>query len=199
MDDDIEILDKTTAFQGYFRVDRYRLRHRRFDDGWTRPFVREVFERGHAVALLPYDPARDEVVLVEQFRVGALAAGWKPWLLEGVAGIIEPGETPEEVARREAIEEAALKVTDLVLAHRYLVSPGGASETCTLYCGRADASGLHGAIRGVDDEHEHIRVHVLPRTEAWTRVADGRICNAAAVIALQWLELNHVRLRATWR
>ncbi|MEQ8695449.1 MAG: NUDIX domain-containing protein, partial [Bauldia litoralis] len=107
MTDDVDILEKTTPYKGRFQIDRYRLRYHRFDGAWSEPVLREVFERGHAAAVLPYDPVRDEVVLIEQFRPGPLAAGEaSPWLIEIVAGIIDPGETPEEVVRREADEEA---------------------------------------------------------------------------------------------
>ena len=101
--DDVEILERSTPFQGYFRIDRYHLRHRTHDGGWTAPMSREIFERGHAVGILLYDPRQDRVGLIEQFRPGALAAGWHPWLIEVVAGIIDDGETPEAVAVRDEL------------------------------------------------------------------------------------------------
>ena len=135
--DDVDIREKRTVYQGHFRIDRYRLRHRLHEGGWSAEMSREVFERGHAAAVLPYDPIRDEVVLIEQFRVGAYAAGKSPWLVEIVAGIIDPGETPEEVVRREAREEAGLEVGALERIADYLSSPGGASES---WCFSAAAS-----------------------------------------------------------
>jgi ADP-ribose pyrophosphatase len=95
---DVIIDGHETLFQGYFRVDRYTLRHRLFRDGWSRPIQREIFERGHAVAVLPYDPVLDSVVLIEQFRAGPLAAGDEPWVIEAIAGIVEDGESAEDVA-----------------------------------------------------------------------------------------------------
>ncbi len=195
--DDVEIIAKTTPFQGYFRIDRYSLRHRRFDGGWSRPVTREVFERGHAAAVLPYDPARDTVALIEQFRIGALAAGLPPWQIETVAGIIEPGEAAEEVVRREAVEEAGCTLGELVPITRYLVSPGGTSETCALFCGRVDSAGL-GGLHGVGSEDEDIRVSVMPADEAIAMIADGRVANAVTIIALQWLSLNRDGLRRRW-
>ena len=103
---DFEILDRKVGYDGYFRVDVYRVRDRRYDGSWSRALAREVFERGHAAAVLPYDPARDEVVLIEQFRIGAIEAQGGPWQLEIVAGIIEGEESPEDVVRREALESA---------------------------------------------------------------------------------------------
>ena len=194
---DVDILEKTEAFKGYFRVDRYRLRHRLFSGGWSPEITREVFERGHAAAVLPYDPARDAVVLIEQFRIGAYAADHKPWLLEVVAGIIEGGEPPEEVVRREAVEEAGCTITDLVPIATYLVSPGGTSESISIFCGRVDSKGL-GGIHGLASEHEDIRVIVMPFAEAEDRLRAGQIDNATALISLQWLALNRERLREIW-
>jgi ADP-ribose pyrophosphatase len=125
--DDVEILDTETLWKGFFRMDRVRLRHRLFAGGWGQPITREVFERGHAAALLPYDPVRDEVVLIEQFRAAAMTAGAEPWLVEIVAGIIEDGETAEDVARRETVEEAGCEVTDIVPVMDVFTTPGGAA------------------------------------------------------------------------
>lgn len=195
---DVEVIARETVYQGFFRIDRYRLRHRCFAGGWTEAMTREVFERGHAVGVLPYDPRRDAVVLIEQFRIGALAAGWRPWMLEVVAGIMEDGETPEDVARREALEEAGCRLGRLAPVTTYLVSPGGTSESCSVFCGEADTDGLDGGIHGLAEEHEDIRVLVVPAEEAIAMAADGGVANAAALVALQWLALNRDRLRREW-
>ena len=194
----VEIMEKTTPFEGYFRVDRYRLRHRKFDGGWTAPLAREIFERGHAAAVLLYDPARDAVVLIEQFRIGAYTAQLEPWLIETVAGIIEPGEDAEGVVRREAVEEAGCEITDLLPIGTYLMSPGGSSETIAFFCGRVDSAGA-GGIHGLAHEGEDIRVVVLTSDQALARLEAGEIINANAVLPLQWLALNRERLRGIWR
>lgn len=204
--EDVEVIERETPFRGYFRLDRYRLRHRLFAGGWSEPMVREVLERGHAVAVILYDPDRDEVVLIEQFRPGAfaaaqsiaLAADISPWLLEVVAGIIDDGETPEEVARREAVEEAGLEVRDMVFACRILASPGCSSETITIYCGRIDACDAGGTF-GLTHEHEDIRVVVMPTADVFRWLDEGRFVNATAAVALYWLQANRDRLRALWR
>ena len=196
-DDRVDLISRTTPFQGYFRVDAYRLRHRRFEGGWTDEMRREVFERGHAAAVLPYDPVRDAVVLVEQFRVGAYAAGRDPWLVEVVAGIIEPGESPDDVVRREAVEEAGCTLADLEPIGTVLLSPGGCSETLVMFCARIDSDGL-GGLHGLDHEHEDIRASVVPADEALAWLTDGKIVSAPAVMSLQWLALNRARLRAAW-
>jgi ADP-ribose diphosphatase len=194
---DFDLIEKATVFQGYFRIDRYRFRHRLFAGGWSGEVKREVFERGHAVVVLPYDPERDAVVMIEQFRIGAAAAGVPMWQLEVVAGIIDAGETPEAVARREAREEANCEILDLLPICHYLVSPGGTTETVRLFCGRVDSRGL-GGIHGLPHEHEDIRVEVVPFAEARDRLENGRIGNAPTIIALQWLILNRDALRARW-
>ena len=194
---DIEILDKSEQYRGYFRINRYRLRHRLYAGGWSGELQRELFERGHAVGVLPYDPAADSVVLIEQFRIGALVAGMGPWLTEVVAGIIEEGEAPEEVARRETREEAGIEVMDLMPICRYLVSPGGSSESVILFCGRVDSRGA-GGIHGLAAEHEDIKVDVVPYAEAMRRLEEGDFTNAISIIALQWLALHRGRVRTAW-
>ena len=205
--DDVRIEALETAFQGYFRVDRYRLRHRLHEGGWSQPVTREVFERGHAVAVVLYDPDRDELVLIEQFRIGAFAASRSPfypddaspWLYEIVAGIIDdPGESAEAVARREAMEEAGVTVTELEPVTRYLVSPGGGTESVTIFCGRVDATGA-GGIHGLDHEHEDIRVFALSADECFRWLDKGRFINAMTLIGLQWFRHHHARLREAWK
>lgn len=193
-----EVLDKTIGYDGFFRMERYRLRHELFQGGWSPDITRECLERGHAVAVLLYDPDHDQVVLLEQFRVGALEFPGGPWLLEIVAGIMDdPAETAEEVARREAVEEAGCELLDLIPICHYLVSPGGASESITLFCGRVTTSGISG-LSGLAEEHEDIRLHVVSRTEALDLLKAGRINSAAPIIALQWLELNRSTLLERW-
>lgn len=196
-DDRIEIIARDTAYQGYFRIDRYRLRHRKHDGGWTGEISREIFERGHAVGVLLYDSVRDEVALIEQFRAGAMAAGWEPWLYEVVAGIVEDGETAEDVARRESVEEAGCQVSDLVPICRYLASPGGTSESVETFCARIDTTNM-GGLFGIAEEDEDIRLVVVPYADAQAMLTDGRAANSMLVICLQWLALNREALRQDW-
>ncbi len=193
----VEILEQMVGYQGFFRIDRYRLRHRLYSGEWGPELVREVFERGHAAAVLPYDPVRDQVVLVEQFRIGALQDAGGPWLLEIVAGIIEPGETPEAVARREAVEESGCHITDVVPICECFVSPGGTTERLSLFCGKVDASDA-GGTHGLAEEGEDIRVVVMSADEAYAQLQAGAIKAAAPIIALQWLRLNHDWVRNRW-
>lgn len=194
----VEVREKTTPFHGYFQVDRYRIRHRRFDGGWSEVMTREVFERGQAASVLPYDPVRDAVILVEQFRIGAHAAGTQPWLVEIVAGIIEPGEDPAAVVRREAMEEAGCEIGALESIGKVLLSPGGCSEALAMFCGRADSAYV-GGLHGLAHEHEDIRAFILPADEALARLAEGEYVSAPIVMSLQWLALNRDRLRRKWQ
>ncbi|MFA9419424.1 MAG: NUDIX domain-containing protein [Gammaproteobacteria bacterium] len=189
-------LDKhQVLFSKYFRLEELSLSHELFEGGYSNIFTREIFERGSVVALLPYDPERRTVVLIEQFRAGAIGDEKTPWLLECVAGVIEEGESEEQVAIRESHEEAGCEVKKLHQISRYYVSPGGTTELCTLYCGIIDSEGI-GGIHGLDHENEDIRVEVVDADSAYAMVRDGRIKSSATIIALQWLELNEQRLNS---
>jgi ADP-ribose pyrophosphatase len=194
---DVEIIRKELCFHGFFRMERYTLRHRLFNGDWSQPITRELLERGHAAAILPYDPAKGQVVLIEQFRVGAMSIATGPWLLEIVAGIIETNEAAEEVVRREAVEEAGCDILDLVPLYDYLVSPGGTTERIALFCGKVDSTHM-GGIYGKMEEGEDIKVHVMSLDSALALLSSGKIISASAIIALQWLALNREYLHKIW-
>ncbi len=194
---DVEIIARETLYRGFFSLDLYRFRHRLFNGEMSGEVKREIFERGHAAVLLPFDPRSDQVVLIEQIRIAAYDTSPTPWLLEMVAGMIEEGESIEDVARREAEEEAGLKVGRIKPMLSYLASPGGSSERSSIVVGEVDAANACG-IHGLADENEDIRVHVVSREQAYQWVEEGKIDNAASVIALQWLQLHHQALRKEW-
>ncbi|WP_074011777.1 ADP-ribose diphosphatase [Candidatus Sodalis sp. SoCistrobi] len=195
--DDVEMLSRETLYNGFFKMELYHFRHRLFNGGMSQTVIREIFERGHAVVLLPYDARRDQVILLEQIRIAAYDSSPTPWLLELVAGMIEPGETLEQVARREAVEETGLTVGRCKRMLSYLVSPGGTSERLTVMVGEVDALKAQG-IHGLVEENEDIRLHAVSREQAYRWVEEGVIDNAASVIALQWLALHHESLRKEW-
>lgn len=194
---DVEIIARETLYRGFFSLNLYRFRHRLFNGDMSPEIKREIFERGHAAVLLPYDPVRDEVVLLEQLRIAAVDTSSSPWLLEMVAGMIETGESVEDVCRREAQEEAGVTVGRCKPVLSYLASPGGTSERLSIMVGEVDATTAEG-IHGLEEEHEDIRVHVVSREQAYRWVEEGAIDNAASVIALQWLALHHESLRKEW-
>lgn len=193
----IEVIAREIVYRGFFQLERYTLRHRLYAGGMSGVLVRELLERGHAAAVLPYDPVRDEVVLIEQFRIGALELPEGAWLREVVAGVIEPGETAEDVVRREAREEAGCEIQQLEFITRFLVSPGGSSEQITLFCGKVD-SRRAGGLFGIAAEHEDIRATAVPSAEAMDLLHQGGIPSATPLIALQWLAANRERLREEW-
>ncbi|OLF56223.1 NUDIX domain-containing protein [Pseudomonas chlororaphis] len=193
----VEIVRREKCFQGFYQLDRVQLRHELFAGGMGREISREIFVRHDAVCVLPYDPQRDEVVLIEQFRIGAMGKIANPWLIELVAGLIDKEEQPEEVAHREAQEEAGLTFSALWPMLQYFPSPGGSTEFVHLYLGRCDSSGA-GGLHGLAEEAEDIRVSAWAFEDALQAVRDGRISNAASIIALQWLALNRVEVRGLW-
>lgn len=194
----IDLIERTRVFQGYFAVDRYTLRHEQHAGGLGPTVTREVFERGHAVCVLPYDATRDRVVLIEQFRPGALAAGdADPWLVETVAGIVEDGETPEDVARREAEEEAGLALGRLEALTTQYMTPGGSSETIRFLVGECDSAAA-GGLHGLDHEGEDIRVFPCPAADALAMAHDGRIRNAMTTVALLQFAHRREALRRAW-
>lgn len=194
---DVEIVAKEPLYQGFFEMRKYQFKHRLFKGGWSPVIAREVFERGHAVAVLLYDPDLTEFVLIEQFRIGAMPTSDSPWLIEIVAGIVEKGEVAEEVCAREAYEEAGVGITDLYKAMSYLSSPGGTTERIHVYVGKVDACGAIG-VHGLDHEGEDILVHRVKEQQAINWLAEGKIDNAASIIALQWFQLNKQKVLDEW-
>ncbi len=196
-DQQFEILARETVYRGFFRLEQYTLKHTLFNGGWSKPITRELFRRGNCVAVLLYDPVRDEVVLIEQFRVGAVLQPQRAWLLEIVAGAIEDGETAPEVAYREAIEEAGCEILQLIEIQQFYTTPGGCSERITLFCGRVDSASV-GGIHGLDEEDEDIRVSAVKFDRVFQMLEEGMIESGIPIIAIQWLYIHHDRLRAQW-
>lgn len=185
-----KILDKQTPFKRFFQMDVYQFQHELFAGGWSEPITREIFERGNAVAILLHDPGSDTLLLVEQFRAGAINDENGPWMQEIVAGIVEEGETKEDVARREAFEEAGCEVNELEFIMDFYPSAGGSTELISLYYGAVDLSTLETGIHGLAAENEDIRTTIVSRDDALAQLRNGKIKASLAIIALQWLALN---------
>ncbi|MGB0188284.1 MAG: NUDIX domain-containing protein [Aequoribacter sp.] len=194
---DVEILEQDWVFRGYFGVRQVILRHRKFDGSWSEAITRELFERGDAVAVLPYDVARDELILIEQFRPGALNDGGSPWMLELIAGVVEPDESDSEVAHREALEEAGCTLDKIELIATFYPSAGACTEQIRCFVGRVDSAPERGVF-GLDEEHEDIKVHRVSCEQAFAMLHDNKVNNGHTLIALQWLALNHQALRKRW-
>ena len=206
---DVSIIQKKTGYDGFFTMNQYVLQHSLFKGGQTGKLTRECFERGHAVGVLAYDPWQDKIVLLEQFRIGAYininerlnegkGHSQNPWLLEIIAGIVESGESQEDVAYREAKEEAGLKLLSLQTIGDFYCSPGGTSETIQLYCACVHSDGI-GGIHGLEEEGEDILVRVVSFDDAVQLLEKGEMNNASAMIAMQWLILHRNPLRDKWR
>ncbi|MCI3947422.1 ADP-ribose diphosphatase [Pseudomonas syringae] len=192
-----ETISRENCFKGFYRLDKLHVRHELFAGGMSKEISRELFVRHDAVCVLPYDAKRDEVVLIEQFRVGAMKKTQNPWLIELVAGLIDKDEQPEEVAHREAEEEAGLVFDALWPITKYFPSPGGSDEFVHLYMGRCSSEGA-GGLHGLESEGEDIRVTVWSFDDAMQAMKDGEIKNASTIIALQWLALNRAEIRGLW-
>ncbi|MFZ2450750.1 MAG: NUDIX domain-containing protein [Methylovulum miyakonense] len=191
------ILNKETLYNGFFRLEKFHLKHTLFAGGWSAALSRELFVRGNCVGVLLYDPDTDQVVLIEQFRVGAIMQTDRTWLVEIVAGAIEADETAVEVAYREALEEAGCTIEELLEISEFYTTPGGSSERLTLFCGKVDASKV-GGIHGLADEGEDILVRAVAFADAYKMLETREIESAIPIIAIQWLALNRESLRRQW-
>lgn len=194
---DVAVSERRTPYAGFFAVEEYDLRHTRFAGGLSEVMTRAAFVSADAVTVLPYDPGRDRVMVIEQFRAGPFARGDpQPWSLEAIAGRIDPGETPEETARREAREEAGLEIGPLIPIGRYYPSPGAKSEFIHSYLGLADLPDTAGGLGGVAHEHEDIRAHVVPFARLMALVETGEAGNAPLILSALALERRRAALRA---
>lgn len=196
---DLRITGHEIGFKRHLRVDVYRFHHRLFSGEWSGERKYDVIRRGAAVVVLLYDPDRETVVLVEQFRIPPLLAGYSPWIVETVAGLVDrEHETHEEVGRRETQEEAGLEIIgELVPIQRYVPMPGNSDETISLFVGRVDSSRA-GGVFGIAEEHEDIRVVVRPLAEMEQLLDAGRIETGHTIICLHWLLRHRDEVRRRW-
>lgn len=196
---DIEILKNETIYQGFFKLNKVQFKHKLFAGGWSGTVTRELLVKGAASAMVAYDPVLDNVVLVEQVRIGAYdpTSTQSPWLLELIAGMVEEGETLESVALRESEEEAGAKISHMQHCLSVWDSPGGVLERIHVFVGKVDSTTV-GGLHGLVEENEDIRVHVVSRETAYQWLCEGKIDNGIAVIGLQWLELNYRKLKEQW-
>ena len=194
----IDLQKHENVHDGFFKLKKLTLRHTLFEGGWTDTIERELFHRNNCVGVLLYDPIRDEIVLIEQIRMGALFQENPDdaWLLEIVAGGIEQGETAEEVAYREAIEEAGCEIKKLTQISKFYTTPGGSSEQLTLFYGEVDTTHV-GGFYGLPEENEDIRVSTVKFEEVYAMIQDGQIASAIPIIAIQWLYIHRADLRQT--
>ncbi|HEY2538622.1 MAG TPA: NUDIX domain-containing protein [Stellaceae bacterium] len=195
---DVEIIEATTPFERFLRVDTIRFRHRLFSGEWSAAHTYDVLRQGAAAAIVLYDPDQDAVVLIEQFRLPALLADSSPWQLEVVAGLVDGDEAPQVVAVRETREETGLVLAgELIPIQRYLPSCGASDESVHLFCARIDASAA-GGVHGAAAEGEDIRTVVKTVGEIEALIDAGAIENGHSLVALYWLLRHHNELRRRW-
>lgn len=196
---DVEIVETEVAYDGFYQMHKLTLKHQLFSGAQSQVFERELCLRKDAVGILLYDPVLQKLALVEQLRIGVIGREQSPWLLEIVAGMLDKrGEQKEDVAIREAFEEAGLEVQAIMPMLEYFCSPGGSDEFFSLYCGKVDLAGVEPAIFGLDCENEDIYLHIFSVDDAIAKLASGEINNAMTVIALQWFQLNKAKVDAAW-
>lgn len=192
---DWSVESQETVFNGFYKIDKLHFRHALFNGGQSELVDREQFVRGNVVGVIAHDPKLDRIALVEQFRIGARNRPDHPWLMEIIAGMIEPGELPQDVAVREAYEEAGIRLRNVREVVRYLASPGSSTEEVFVYYAETDLSAASGVF-GLDEEGEDILLHVLDANAAIAMLDNGKICNALSIIALQWFRHERLTSRA---
>lgn len=192
MPSNVEILERERKYSGWLKVERLLLRFEKFDGSMSEPVVREIVDRGHAVGLLPYDPATGKVLMIRQCLTGAVAAGVPAWPLQVIAGMIDAGEKPAETAAREANEEAGITVSaqNVERGPTYLVSPGAFSETIHIYYVPCDLSGAEGGVHGLIEENEDIRSEIITLDDALAEIENGAVLPSLAVVALLGLKVR---------
>ncbi len=186
----VKIIAQENCYQGFFSLTKLTLSYELFKGGFCQPVSRECLQHRGAVGILPYDPVLQKIVLVEQFRIGVVNSERQPWLMELVAGLIEENETNENVAKREAEEEAGLAVAEIVPICDYWTSPGCSTERIWLFCGKVDST-LAKDYAGLASEGEDIKVHVLDVGDVLTLLNENYFKNAPTIIALQWFHAHH--------
>ena len=194
--DRVECIDTTMRHEGFFKTKEYNLRYPLLSGGMGPQVKREVFVAGEAAIVLPYDPVLDLILLVEQFRMGPYGRhDLRPWILEPVAGRVDPGETPEGAARRECTEEANLRLSGLEHISSHYCSPGCSTEYFHCYLGLCDLTGVISGTGGLETENEDIRTHILGFSQAMDLLKTGEADNGPLVMSLLWLAHERNRLR----
>ena len=184
------------AYDGHFKVTKYELSHEKYSGENTPVLHRELVSRDDSVAMVAYDPESDELVMVEQFRIGAIRED-QPWLIEIVAGLIESGESAEQVTIRESQEEIGCTPLELIKIGEFYTSPGGVSEWVHLYMGKVSVKEIN-AVGGLEHEGEDIKILVVPASDAEFMLSTGEVRSAIAIIGLQWFVINKENIRKQW-
>ena len=184
-----KIINKKNLYSGFFSLNKYEFIHKKHDGEWTSTVGREIFSGAHVSTLLPYDPIKKEIILIQQFRAGVLSRYDEDYLLEIVAGIIDEGENPEETAIRECFEETGCEVKKIHPIHSYFPAPGSSESYYHLYLGEIQAFDGE-RIKGLEKENEDILVKSFKIDEVRQMLKEKKITNGLTLIALQWFFLE---------
>ena len=184
-----KILDKKNIHDGFFKMNEVTLKYKKYNGDWSNEIKRELFGGAQVSAVLPYDPVNKKIVLIQQFRPGTISKDNQNYLDEIVAGIIDPGETPEDTAKRECLEETGCEVSNLSPIQGYFPAPGSSESFYNLFLGEVIAPDKE-IIRGLENENEDILVKSYSFDEVKTKMNKKEILNGLTLIALQWFFLN---------
>ena len=185
-----KIIDKKNLYSGFFSLNKYEFIHEKHDGNWSGKIEREIFSGAHVSTLLPYDPEKKEIILIEQFRAGVLSRFDDSYLYEIVAGIIDDGETPEDTARRECFEETGCEVNKIIPIQSYFPAPGSSESYYHLYLGEVNSFDGE-RIMGLESENENILVKSYKIDQVRKLLKDKKIINGLTLIALQWFFLEY--------
>ena len=189
MSSKFKILDKKNIHDGFFKMNEVTLKYKKYDGSWSNEIKRELFGGAQVSAVLPYDPENKKIILIQQFRPGTINRNCENYLDEIVAGIIDPGETPEDAAKREVFEETGCEIKHLRSIQGYFPAPGSSESFYNLFLGEVIAP-KEEIIRGLDNENEDILVRSYSFDEVKIKMENNEILNGLALIALQWFFLN---------
>jgi ADP-ribose pyrophosphatase len=187
----VKILKKERLLDDFFKVDAAELQFERFDGSWSARVRRLNLERGEAVAVLIYLRDRDSFIVIRQFRYAVFETGRDGWIDEIVAGVLDKeGESPEECARRECIEEAGYEIQEMEPIGTIFVSPGITTERIHLFIGYCDSTDLKHPGGGLEAEHEDIQIIEWTREEAKKKILSHEIEDGKTILALQYFFLK---------
>ena len=182
----VDVQSVERVYDGFMKLDQAEFTYEKYDGSMSAPTRRLVLERGDSVGILIYERTQRRVGLVQQFRFPAYVRNGPGWLWEIIAGVVDRGREPEEVARSEAEEEAGYRLEALRQVLTFFPSPGGSSERIYLYLASTPELAAEG-VHGVKREGEDILMHSFSLEEALRMIDGGQIMDAKTIIALQYL------------
>ena len=192
MSSNFKVTNKKNLYDGFFKMNEISLKYKKYDGSWSNEIKRELFGGAQVSAVLPYDPIKKEIVLIQQFRPGTISRNTNNYLKEIVAGIIDPGESPEIAAKRECLEETGYKIKKLTSIQGYYPAPGSSESFYHLFLGEVDSKNGK-KIMGLDTENEDILVESFNINQVKKMMQSGELINGLSLIAIQWFFLNIIK------